>query len=149
MNDIPEPLSDQVFHQFLSILHYSRRYARQMQDERGIKPREFAVLRFLLETSPATVGQVQAYLHQSASTVSMLIARLEELNMLTRTRSQADQRVVEVELTVKGRELAEATPLGGLPLLRQRLGGLPEERLLEIQHVLTEIMQLMEVTESE
>lgn len=149
MNDSQEPYSDQVFHRFLSLKHHSRRYARQLLDESGLTLRDFSVLHYLLETGFATVGQVQTFVHKSPSTTSSLIAQLEEKGCLTRTRSQEDNRVVIVELTTFGQEIAENTPLGGLPLLRRRLGQLTEKRLAEIDSVLVEIMQLMEVAETE
>jgi DNA-binding MarR family transcriptional regulator len=58
-------------------------------------------------------------------------------------------RVVIVELTSVGQEIAENTPLGGLPLLRRRLANLPQERLSEINDVLNEITQLMGVIDIE
>jgi DNA-binding MarR family transcriptional regulator len=149
MHDAQGSLSDQVFHQFLALQHYLRRYARRLIDERGLTPRDLSVLRYLLESEPATVGQVQAYVHKSPSTTSSLIAQLEEKGHVTRTRSQKDNRVVIVELTSTGREIAENMPLGGLPLLRRRLGNLSEERLSEIDGVLAEIMQLMEASDTE
>ncbi|MBU0511821.1 MAG: MarR family winged helix-turn-helix transcriptional regulator [Chloroflexi bacterium] len=149
MNEVQEPFSDQVFHRVLALLRYTRQHGHQMIDERGIKPREFSVLRHLRDSGPATVGQIQAFLHNSPSTTSSLIAQLEEKGYLTRTRSPEDNRVVIVELTGLGQEIAENTPLGGLPLLRRRLGQLTEKRLTEIEAVLTEIMQLMEVAETE
>jgi len=144
-----EPFSDQVFHRFLSLQHHSRRYARQLLDESGLTPRDFSVLRYLLETGSASVGQVQAFVHKSPSTTSSLIAQLEEKEYVTRTRSQEDNRVVIVELTTLGQEIAENTPLGGLSLLRRRLGELSEKRLTEIDSVLTEFMQFMGVAETE
>lgn len=144
-----EPLSDQVFHQILALLRYSRQHGRQLIDERGIKPRDFSVLRHLSDSDSATVGQIQAFLHNSPSTTSTLIAQLEGKGYLTRRRSQEDNRVVIVELTPLGADIAENTPLGGLPLLRRRLGQLSEVRLAEIDAVLTEIMGLMGAVESE
>jgi DNA-binding MarR family transcriptional regulator len=143
MGDMKEPLSDQVFHNFLAVLRYRRQYAHQIMNEQGLKQRQFSVLRMLLESGPATVGQVQIYLHNSASTTSTLIAQLEKAGYVTRNRSQVDNRVVIVDLTPSGRDIAENTPLGGLPLLRRRLGKLSEERLVQIDDVITEIMQLM------
>ncbi len=93
-----EPLSDQVFHQFLSLLRHKRQYARQIETEQGIKPRDFSVLRFLLDSGPATVSQVQAFLHNSPSTTSALIAQLEEAGYVSRRRSDEDNRVVIVSL---------------------------------------------------
>ena len=149
MNETIEPYSDQVFHRFLSLLRFTRQHNRQMIAEQGIRPPEFSVLRFLWESGPATVGEVQDFLQKSPSTTSALVAQLEELNFVTRTRSQEDNRVVIVELTSIGQDKAENTPLGGLPLLRRRLGKLPEERLVQIAAVLEEIQHLMEVTEIE
>lgn len=143
MGDVQEPLSDQVFHNFLTVLRSRRQYTHQIMNEQGLKQRQFAVLRMLQESGPATVGQVQVYLHNSASTTSTLIAQLEKAGYVTRNRSQMDNRVVIVDLTPSGREIAENTPLGGLPLLRRRLGKLSEERLVQIDDVITEIMQLM------
>ena len=149
MSDTQEALSDQVFHRFLALQHALRRHARQLIDERGLTPRDLSVLRYLLESAPATVGQVQAFVHKSPSTTSSLIAQLEEKGYVTRTRSQEDNRVVIVELTSVGQELAETTPLGGLPLLRRRLAKLSQERLWEIDAVLHEIAELMGVMDAE
>lgn len=149
MKDNQEPISDQVFHLFLALQRHSRRYTRKLIDESGSTPRDLSVLRYLMEAGPATVGQVQAYLHKSPSTTSTLIAQLEEKGYLTRTRSQEDNRVVIVDLTPVGLEFARNAPLGGLPLLRSRLSQLSEDRLVEIEGVLKEIMQLMEVPETE
>jgi len=139
-----EPFSDQVFHRFLALLRHKRQYARQIETEQGIKPRDFSVLRFLLESGPATVSQVQAFLHNSPSTTSTLAAQLEEAGYVTRSRSESDNRVVIVSLTPEGRRIAEQAPFGGLPLLRRRLSQLTPERLAEIDGVLVELMQLME-----
>jgi DNA-binding MarR family transcriptional regulator len=145
MNEIQaDSLSDQVFHRLLALQHYSRRHARQLVDERDLSPRDFSVLRYLLEAGPATVGQVQAYVHKSISTTSALIAQLEDRALVTRTRSPADNRVVIVALTPEGRKIAETTPLRGLPLLRRRLKALSTPRLLEMLGVLNEIVALME-----
>ena len=149
MNDTVEPYSDQVFHRFLSLLRFTRQHSRQMIAEQGIRAREYSVLRFLWESGPATVGQVQDFLHKSASTTSALVAQLEEANYVTRTRSLEDNRVVIVDLTPLGWDKAESTPLGGLPLLRRRLGELPEERLVQIEAVIEQIQNLMEVAGSE
>ncbi|MFO7678934.1 MAG: MarR family transcriptional regulator [Chloroflexota bacterium] len=138
-----EPLSDQVFHQFLALLHAKRHYARQIETEQGIKPRDFSVLRFLLESGPATVSQVGAFLHYSASTTSILISQLEASGYVSRNRSTEDNRVVMVSLTPAGQQIAEQAPFGGLPLLRRRLRKLPAARLQEIGSVMVELMQLM------
>jgi DNA-binding MarR family transcriptional regulator len=139
-------MSDETFHRFLILYRHLRQQARRMNSQ-GIRPPQFAILRFLLESGSATVGEVQEYLYHSASTASTMIAQLEEAGYVTRTRSQEDNRVVIVELTPTGQDVAENTPMTGLPLLRRRLKTLPQDRLLLINEALAEIMQLMEVPE--
>jgi DNA-binding MarR family transcriptional regulator len=78
-----------------------------------------------------------------------MISQLEESGYVTRTRLAEDNRVVMVELTPAGREVAEKVPMGGIPLLRRRLNNLPEDRLRRIEASLDDIMQLMEVTDDE
>lgn len=139
-----ESLSDQVFHRLLILQQISRQHARQMVDERNITPRDFSVLRYLLEIGKASVGQIQAFVHKSPSTASLLIAQLEEKGFVSRTRSVEDNRIVYVSLTEAGQVIAETTPMKGLPLLRRRLRTRSETRLREMYSVLEEILQLME-----
>ena len=143
-----QELAGEAIHKFLIINRYLRQYALQMT-EHGVRPREFSVLRFLLESGPATVGQIQEYLYRSASVASTVIAQLEADGYVMRTRSPEDNRVVIVELTPAGREIAEKAPMGGIPLLRRRLVTLPPERLQIINQALDDIMALMEVQEVE
>lgn len=147
-NPTREEYASEVFHRFLRILRFLRQHALQMNSQ-GISPRDYAALRFLLESGPATVGQMQAYLHKSASTISAMIAQLEEQRYLSRTRSRDDNRVVIVELTSAGRDIAEHTQLGGLPLLRHQLRRLPHERLESLDQALSEITALMEIPEAD
>lgn len=148
MTRYESPLAGSALHKFLIIHRHLRQYGRQMDDQ-GIRPRQFSVLRFLQENGPATVGEVQEYLYTSASTASTVISQLEESGLVSRTRSEEDNRVVIVELTSAGSALADETPLGGIPLLRRRLRALPEERLRIIDQALTDIMELMEVSDTE
>ena len=148
MSDSNEATAAETFHQFLILFRYLRQQARHINSQ-GIKPRQFAVLRYLSEAGSATVGEVQEHIYLSPSATSTLVARLEEAGYVTRTRSKNDNRVVIVELTPAGRDLAENTPLTGLSLLRRRLKTLPAHRLQLIDEALAEIMELMEVTEIE
>lgn len=102
-----------------------------------------------IESGPSTIGQVQAYFHQSYGTTSKLITQLEKASYVTQTWSQADNRVVIVELTPVGRDIAKNSPLRGLTFLRRRLSRLTEAKLLQINEVSSEIMQHMKPTNIE
>jgi hypothetical protein len=54
-----------------------------------------------------------------------------------------------VSLTSSGRESARNAPLGGIPLLRERLKALPSERLAMIHEALTEIKHMFEIDDEQ
>ena len=148
MSTPQRPLANSALHKFLLIHRHLRQVARQM-DEQGMRPRQFAVLLYLLEQESSTVSEIQDYLYTSPSSASTIISQLEEMGYVTRTRSEDDNRVVNVQLTPAGREKAQQTPLGGIALLRRRLDSLPEDRLKMIDEVMSDLMQLMEVQDTE
>jgi DNA-binding MarR family transcriptional regulator len=148
MSTPTHPLASETLHKFLTIHRYLRQVARQM-DEQGLRPRQFAVLVFLLERGSATVTEIQGHIYTSLSAASTVVSQLESAGYVTRTRSEADNRVVNVELTDAGRALTQNTPLRGIALLRRRLDALPEDRLRALDQTMDELLRLMEVTEAE
>jgi DNA-binding MarR family transcriptional regulator len=78
-----------------------------------------------------------------------LVAKLEDAGCVQRARSEEDNRVVLVSLTSSGRESARSAPLGGIPLLRERLKALPPERLAMIHEALAELKQILEIDDEQ
>ena len=144
MDDAVEGLYTETTRKFLTVYRRLRRSSRQMHQE-GISGRKFSALRYLYEAGPRTVGQVRDYLYISDSGASELIARLGKMGFVTRTRSEADNRVVIVDLTPAGRELAQEPPRGGVSLLREQLQTLSQDRLSVINEAMTEILTLLEI----
>jgi DNA-binding MarR family transcriptional regulator len=144
MDDQSRDVCTEATRKFLTVYRYLRRSSRQMHQE-GVSGRKLSALRYLHETGPHTVGEICDYLYVSDSGASELVARLEKMGFVTRTRSSTDNRVVIVDLTPAGRELAQEPPRGGVSLLRERLRALPEERLSVIDEALAELLTLLEI----
>jgi len=144
MEEPSQALYTETIHLFLSIYRYVRTSGRQMHKE-GICGRKVATLRYLEEAGPLTVGQIRDYLYLSDSSTSEMIARLAEKGYVQRRRSTADNRVVIVSLTEAGAEVIAGKPLTGMPLLRERLKGLPAEHLAQIRNALRELVRLLEI----
>lgn len=143
-NEQQRNLHTATIHKFLTVYRYMRRQGRQMHKE-GISGRKIAMLRYLLEAGPQTIGQLRDYLYIGDSSTSELVAWLQKAGYVTRVRSAADNRVVIVTLTPAGRAVVENIPLGGVPLLRERLKTLSPERLSTIHEAMTQIIQLLEL----
>jgi DNA-binding MarR family transcriptional regulator len=143
MAEMNDDLYRETIQKFLSMYRYLRRYARQMQQE-GISGRKIATLRYLVDAGPLTVGQLGDYLCINDSSTSTTLADLQKKGYVTRTRSPADNRVVLVQVTDRGRELVARTPLGGIALLREALKTLPADRLSRVHEAFGIVNELME-----
>ena len=134
----------ELMQKFLVVYRYMRRYSRDLHST-GVRGRELAALRYLDEQGPRTIGQLKSYLFVSHSTASELVSRMEEAGYVERRRSARDSRVVLVELSEDGQRIARETPLGGLPLLRERLKTVPPDRLELMDQAFTYLICLLEI----
>ena len=141
MNEQDKSLALDTIRKFLQLYRYIRHHGRKVQAA-GLRGREFAILRYLLD-GPLKIGEICKYMFISASSTSEMISRMEDAGYVTRNRCKRDNRVVYVELTSTGRELAESTPLGGIPLLREKMHTLPPDRLVLVDEALTELMTIL------
>jgi DNA-binding MarR family transcriptional regulator len=137
-------LALEAVQKFIVLYRYLRRYSRNLQCQ-GVRGRELSTLRYLHEEGPLTIGQISDYLFISVSSTSELISRMEEAGYVVRRRSTVDSRVVFVELTFKGHQLAEETPTGGIPLLRERIKALPHDELVLIDEAFSRLIGVMEI----
>lgn len=144
MNQATEVAALDVIQKFLTLYRYIRHYGREMHSE-GVRGRELSTLRYLKEAGALTVSQICDYLFISVSSTSEMISRMEEAGYVARRRSTKDCRRVFVELTPEGHRLADETPLGGIPLLRERIKQLPPERLQVIDDAFVDLLTIMEI----
>jgi MarR family transcriptional regulator, organic hydroperoxide resistance regulator len=127
----------------LSLHRYLRRSSKATS-ESGISGKQHATLR-ALESGPLTMRGLAKILFSGESATSELVAKLEERGFAQRQRSKDDNRVVLVSITRTGRQVADDTPLAGLPLLRERLRTLNEAELRHIQTAVQQVLDLLEV----
>lgn len=78
--------------------------AHQFGKVRGGQSSHMRVIRFLHNHGAVSQGELQLVLGIKAATMSELISRLEEQQMVTRTLSKMDRRVRVLHLTERGEE---------------------------------------------
>ncbi|MCW2601214.1 MAG: MarR family transcriptional regulator [Frankiales bacterium] len=111
---------------------------RPLLEPLGLTHPQYLVMLALWERAPRSVKDIGAALRLDPATLSPLLKRLELLGYLTRARSVADERVLDIELTEAGRELrnqAELIP----PAVVARLG-LPLAELMDLHHRLSRVI---------
>jgi len=87
---------------------------RPVLEKLGLTHPQYLVMLALWEQSPRTVRDISEALMLEPATLSPLLRRLETNGLLTRTKSIADERALDVALTPAGRALrAEAERVPG------------------------------------
>jgi MarR family transcriptional regulator, organic hydroperoxide resistance regulator len=81
------------------------RVYKPMLDALGITYPQYLVLCTLWEGDGRTISAIADRLALEPSTITPLVKRLEQTGLVARKRSSLDERVVEVFLTPKGKEL--------------------------------------------
>lgn len=113
-------------------------FYRPMLAELDLTYPQYLVLILLAgRDEPVPVGEVARELHLDHGTLTPLLRRLEAAGHLTRERSQADERVVDVALTEQGREVH-----GRFDAVQCRVGdalGMEPHQMRELQSVLRRV----------
>ena len=74
----------------------------------GLTHPQYLVMLALWENSPLSVREIGTLLQLDSPTLSPLLKRLALAGLVTRTRSDDDERRLIIELTQEGRELRES-----------------------------------------
>ncbi|MDH4439792.1 MAG: MarR family transcriptional regulator [Rhizobium sp.] len=85
-------------------LAFTRAY-RPLLEELDLTYPQYLAMSLLWQEDGLTVGQLAERLSLESGTVTPLIKRLEQADLLTRCRSRIDERQVHVHLTPKGTAL--------------------------------------------
>jgi DNA-binding MarR family transcriptional regulator len=112
---------------------------RPVLEPLGLTHPQYLVMLALWEGSPLSVREIGTLLQLDSPTLSPLLKRLANSGLITRTRSDDDERRLNIELTQQGRDLREKA-LQVPPKIVARLGiGIPE---LEALHsALTKVIK--------
>lgn len=78
---------------------------RSLLEGLGLTYPQYLVMTLLWRQDERTVKDIGEALSLEYNTLTPLIKRLETMGLVSRTRDSADQRVVNVALTARGREL--------------------------------------------
>lgn len=90
-----------------------KRY-RQALAPLGLTYPQYLVMLVLWEVDDLSLGEIGSRLHLDSGTLTPLLKRMETAGLVVRARSEADERVVRIRLTEKGRALkapAQAVPM--------------------------------------
>ncbi|MBQ0909042.1 MarR family transcriptional regulator [Flavobacterium sp. F-328] len=110
---------------------------RPMLDAIELTYPQYLVMMVLWEHDSQTVNQLGGKLHLDSGTLTPLLKRLETKSLVSRTRSTTDERIVNITLTQKGKELQ--TQAATIPQKLMQAMNLEMEDLEELKRIITKI----------
>jgi DNA-binding MarR family transcriptional regulator len=111
---------------------------RPLLEPMGLTHPQYLVMLALWERSPRTVKDLGGALSLDSATLSPLLKRLESLGYLTRGRSSADERALELTLTPTGWDLREQALQ--IPYAVVERLGVDVDELVELHRRLTQVI---------
>lgn len=92
------------------ILRATELHGKALRVATGLKTSQLLVLQALEDSPELTVGEITGQVHMAQASVTMIVARLEELGLVDRTRGTSDKRKVFVRLTEAAHDILEQAP---------------------------------------
>lgn len=135
----------QIMNHLRRIFKSIQEYSRQVLERYGVTGPQLWTLRTLHEEGPLTLRGLSDRMFLDPSTAHGVVDRLEARGLLTRRRSEEDQRTVRIALTSKGRELVRRAPLPAQGRLLHALLSRPKDEVIRLHAALTRLVEFMEV----
>ncbi|MBW3519267.1 MarR family winged helix-turn-helix transcriptional regulator [Flavobacterium sp. NKUCC04_CG] len=111
---------------------------RPLLDELDLTYSQYLVLMVLWENEEQTVGQIGEKLVLDSGTLTPLLKRMEQKDMVVRKRSDQDERVVKLSLTEKGKLLNDRAK--EIPHRLMDSMKITENELVELKDIITRIL---------
>jgi MarR family transcriptional regulator, organic hydroperoxide resistance regulator len=103
---------------------------RPLLEEMDVTYPQYLVMLVLWEHQEQTVSQIGEKLNLDSGTLTPLLKRLEQKDLVNRARSAEDERVVKVKLTEQGKAL------------REKAASVPKELAKSMKASVAELIQL-------
>lgn len=119
-------------------------HSRRVGKATGLTVPQLVVLQAIRDLGEVTTGRIAAEVSLSQGTVTVILDRLEEKQLIRRYRSAQDRRVVHTALTEAGQQQIDNAPPVLQESFMERFAALPEARRRRIESALSEVAAMMD-----
>jgi DNA-binding MarR family transcriptional regulator len=131
-----------------AIVKALRNSGRDAEQKLGITSAQLYVLQEL-KNRPASINELAARTFTHQSSVSMVVARLVDNRLVTRTASRGDARKLSISLTPAGRAILKKSPDAAQARLINALRAMPRQDLKALSAQLGTLTEIMEQQDEE
>ncbi|EAV46869.1 transcriptional regulator, MarR family protein [Methylophilales bacterium HTCC2181] len=138
-------LDNQLCFSLYSATNAITRYYRLFLKELGITYTQYLVLIALWEGECKKAADIAGMLKLDLPTITPILKKLEQMNLVTRKRSITDERVVNIELTKQGVDLEDQ-----VAAIQHKVAcktHLPASEFNELKKTLNDLTSALEISE--
>jgi len=106
----------------------------------GVTAPQFKVLVMVAQFGADTPADLCRMLSLDSGSMTRMLDRLEQKDLLARKRSEADRRQVRLVLTQEGQQLSDLLPQIGAKAMNEMVGVLESDELAVLEKILTKIL---------
>ena len=106
----------------------------------GVTAAQFKVLIIVAQYNVDTPAELCRYLGLDSGSMTRMLDRLEQKDLIARSRCPQDRRQVRVGLTDEGRTLADRLPHIGAAAMNELVGILAPDELATLTSILTKVL---------
>lgn len=142
-NPVAENLESEIFSCLRRIINAVEIYSSKMKDKTGLNVSQLSCLLVLEKTGPLALSKLSKHVYLSPSMITSIVDQLENKELVVRTRKSSDRRVILIELTDKGKEVAQTAPPSFQEQLTNNLSHLKEEEKKTLFDSLNKLLSII------
>ncbi len=150
LNEITrETQMKEVIFSIRRLMQAGEMYTKELGRKYQVSAPQLYCLLALNDHGPLPPSHIARHILVKSSTVTGIVDRLEQKGLVQRVRNTRDRRVINIELTEKGRTLAQNAPPPIQRTIMDGLKRLSDERLSEITSGLKLLTDMLDVCDLE
>ena len=138
-----------IIYSIRKLIQAGELYSKELNKKHSISAAQLNCLLALFENGSLPPSQIAKHMLVKSSTVTGVVDRLEQKGLVRRVRNSPDRRIVTIELTEAGHQLAENAP----PPIQQKivdgLKKISEAEKDEISFALSKLTDMLDVQDLE
>ncbi len=138
---------DELFISLRRVIRAIDLYSKKLSKETGLTSPQLIVLQEIAAGKGIMVKQIAENINLSSATVTSILDRLESRGLVTRERSTADKRKVDLFLTDRGNEVLSSAPKPLQDHFINRFEGLDEWEQTQMVATMQRLAKMMDAEE--
>ena len=145
---LQDPIRE-ISYQIRRLMQTGYQYTKELNKTYHVSVPQLSCILALHEHGPLPLSQIAKLIMVKSGTITGIIDRLEHKDLVKRTRTSPDRRIITIELTDTGEALAEDAPP---PIQKKIIDGLkrlPPDRVEQIVESLSLLTDMLDIDDLE